>query len=213
MWETIYIGHDNLIDLQLLANGEVVGIASATRVTVAFGDTLIDSDVSPAAFDWSVGDGVIHLSFGEESIDAGAYKAVLTIYDTDNTNGVVWGDFRCYVIDTTVFATSVITKTDDYFVQTEDFGKTIRVDSALDITQTLPLVGAIDDGAKITFIKLGDGKLTIAAAVDDKFFEGSVNGTLYNDIAEEIGALVTLEYVDAIQMWASIAVSGTWVVT
>lgn len=105
----------------------------------------------------------------------------------------------------------ILTKTDDYNVQTTDFSKTIRVNSALDKTQSLPSVGDGDDGARITFIRLGVGRVTVAAADSDKFYEGADGGTIYNE--SEIGASITLEYVDVIAMWAIVAASGAWNIT
>lgn len=96
-YERIYLGHDNRIDLLLMAGDSVADIINTTRSTVEFGDTVIDSDTSPDAFDWSEGDGVLHLIMGDETIVVGSYKAVLTLYDVINTDGIVWGDFRCRV--------------------------------------------------------------------------------------------------------------------
>jgi hypothetical protein len=44
------------------------------------------------------GDGMLHLTFGEETIPTGSYKAVITIYDSVNTDGIVWDNFRCRVV-------------------------------------------------------------------------------------------------------------------
>jgi hypothetical protein len=104
-----------------------------------------------------------------------------------------------------------VTKTDVYNVQIADFGKTIRVNSAIDKTMSLPSVGATEDGARLTFIKLGAGKVTIGAADTDKFFGGSGGGTMHADV--EIGASITIEYVDAITMWTIVAANGTWTIT
>ena len=106
---------------------------------------------------------------------------------------------------------SITTKTDNYSVQITDFGKTIRVNSASDITQSLPSVAASEDGGRITFIRLGAGRVTMAAADSDKFYEGAEGGTIYNE--SEIGASITFEYVDAIAMWTIVAASGTWIIT
>ena len=106
---------------------------------------------------------------------------------------------------------SVVTKTIDYNVQIVDFGQTIRVNSAIDKTMSLPPVGASEDGGRVTFIKLGAGRVTIDAAVDDKFFGGSVGGSVYADV--EIGASITIEYVDAITMWTIVSANGTWTIT
>lgn len=92
--ETSYIGRDNAIDLQLLADGAAVDLSSVTRVILR--DVActweVDSSTSPGAFDWSAGDGVISLILGDEAITAGAYSCWLIVYDPTNTDGVVWDD-------------------------------------------------------------------------------------------------------------------------
>ena len=98
MFETIYLGHDNTMDLLLTSEGEPADITNTTVATVEFGSTAISSATSPSAFDWSVGDGVIHLAMGEETIPVGSYNVILTLYDTVNTDGIVWGTFRCRVV-------------------------------------------------------------------------------------------------------------------
>ena len=99
MYESVFLGHDNVIDLVLTADGEVVDITDTTRATAAFGSTLIDSETSMDVFDWSEGEeGLLHLTFGEESIPVGSYNVVLTLYDVINTDGVVWDNFRCRVV-------------------------------------------------------------------------------------------------------------------
>jgi hypothetical protein len=98
-YEHIFLGHDNVIDLLLTADGDIVDISNTTRATALFDSTLIDSDTSMSVFDWSEGeDGILHLTFGEESIPTGSYKVVITLYDAVHTDGIVWDDFRCRVI-------------------------------------------------------------------------------------------------------------------
>lgn len=98
MYEYIYLGHDNRVDLLLMSGDSVADITNTTRATVEFEDTVIDSDISTDAFDWSEGEGVLYLIMGDETIPVGSYKAVLTLYDVINTDGIVWGDFRCKVV-------------------------------------------------------------------------------------------------------------------
>ena len=98
-YESVHLGHDNIIDLLLTASGDIVDISNTTRATALFDSTLIDSDTSMSVFDWSEGeDGILHLTFGEESIPTGSYKVVITLYDAVNIDGIVWDDFRCRVI-------------------------------------------------------------------------------------------------------------------
>ena len=97
MTEYVYLGHDNTVDLLLKVDGVVADIVSSTRMTVEFGSTVIDSDVSASAFDWDDGSGMLYLTMGDESIPPGTYNAVLTVYDSVNTDGVVWNKFKCKV--------------------------------------------------------------------------------------------------------------------
>jgi len=97
VYETIFLGHENTIDLLFITDGEIVDITNTTRVTVAFGGTVIDSDTSSSAFNWTEGDGKMYLSFGHESIEVGSYHALVTIYDDVNDDGIIWGSFLCRV--------------------------------------------------------------------------------------------------------------------
>lgn len=100
--ETSYIGRDNAIDLQLLADGAAVDLSSVTRMILR--DVActweVDSITSPGAFDWSAGDGIISLILGDEAIASGAYSCWLIVYDPTNTDGVVWEEqMRLTVVD------------------------------------------------------------------------------------------------------------------
>lgn len=96
-YNTVYLGHDNTIDLLLKVGGVVADIVSSTKVTVEFGSTVISSATSPGAFDWDDGKGMLYLKLGGESIPVGAYDAVLTVYDAVNTDGIRWNTFKCKV--------------------------------------------------------------------------------------------------------------------
>ena len=98
VYEIVYLGHDNSIDLKLLADGVVVDITNTTRMTLAFDTTVIDSDLHSDVFDWSVGDGELNLTLGAETIATGTYYAELVVYDSVNTEGIVWGSFTVKVI-------------------------------------------------------------------------------------------------------------------
>ena len=98
LFEEIFIGHDNSVDLLLLIDGEVADLSNTLRMTLEFKETLIDSDTSPNAFDWTEGEGTLFLMMGEETIPVGSYNAVLTVYDVVNDDGIVWDSFRARVI-------------------------------------------------------------------------------------------------------------------
>ena len=94
--ETVYLGHDNGIDLQLKADGVITNLEAITRVQIKDSTCLltIDSLISPGAFDWSVGNGVLILKVGLEAVPPGTYTAYLIIYDISNPDGVVWDKFK-----------------------------------------------------------------------------------------------------------------------
>lgn len=104
------------------------------------------------------------------------------------------------------------TKTDTYSITTGDFGKSLRMNSASDKIFNLPSVGATEDGARITLIKIGAGKVTIQAADADLIHSGTAGGTMYNDIPAETYARIELEYCHATLTWNVLA-SGTWATT
>ena len=100
--ETAYIGKDNGIDLQLLADGAPLDLSSVTRMILRDAGCVweVDSTTSPGAFDWSAGNGVISLTLGDEPIAAGAYSCWLIVYDPTNTYGIVWEEqLRLTVVD------------------------------------------------------------------------------------------------------------------
>lgn len=96
--ETVWLDHDNTIDLVLTADGSAVDLSSVTKMELEIGDdTIIDSATSADAFDWSEGDGKLILALGGETITAGTYTATLIVYDATNTDGIVWDQFTLVV--------------------------------------------------------------------------------------------------------------------
>lgn len=95
--EIVYLGADNIIDLVLLEDSIAVDLSGVTKMILNFEGTAINSDTSPDAFDWSEGDGKLALALGAENIATALYDAKLTVYDAENTNGIVWGTFKVVV--------------------------------------------------------------------------------------------------------------------
>ena len=96
--EIVYDGHDNTIDLLLKADGTAQDLSEVTRMTLEVGSTTVDSDESGSAFDWAPGmTGKLILALGDEDLTAGTYRAILTVYDPSNTDGIVWGTFKLIV--------------------------------------------------------------------------------------------------------------------
>ena len=106
-----------------------------------------------------------------------------------------------------------IVKTANHTLTTDDFNKSIRMDSATDKIFTLPSVIAQDDGKQYTLSKIGAGKVTIQCVDTDTVGDSTATGTMYCDVAAETYANVTLEYVHANTNWMPISGFGTWVTT
>jgi len=115
--------------------------------------------------------------------------------------------------DQTVAKAIVSTKTDSYTVTAADFGKTLRMTSADAKIFTLPSVGSPDDGARLTFVKLGAGRVTIQAVDSDIIGDSAATGTMYADVAGEIYATLNLEYVHGSVKWVVCGAHGTWTTT
>ena len=137
---------------------------------------------------------------------------------SDN-DSLTWDDATSKWINEPVVATVanfiVTAKTDNYNVLAGDFGanKALSMNSADDKTFTLPSVAAGDIGDILTFIKLGAGKVTIATADADTIHDSAAGGTLYNDIATETYASVSIMLTGATQ-WSMINKSGIgWITT
>lgn len=104
-------------------------------------------------------------------------------------------------------------ETTDTTLTVDNLGNIVRMNSAFDRTITLPSVGSSEDGRRITVMKLGAGKVTIQAADTDKIIDSSAGGTIYDDMAAEIYAVLVLEYVHSTTTWVSISGTGSWTTT
>lgn len=95
---------------------------------------------------------------------------------------------------------------------TADFGKTITVNSGSTQTINLPSVDATNIGGWFTIVKLGAGQVTIDAPDSDLIADSSAGGTIYNNVAAETYAVITLQLVSATQ-WVIVSAHGTWTTT
>ena len=118
------------------------------------------------------------------------------------------------IADITDTTATITAKTDNYTVLTTDGG----IDSTLTMTNdnaktfTLPSVAAGNVGLQYTFVKLGPGKLTIAAADSDIIGGSGAGGTVYDDEAGETHATITIQLANATK-WVILGYHGTWVTT
>ena len=94
--ETVYLGHDNAIDLVLRDGRTAVDLSGATRVVLRDLEcvAILDSETSPTAFYWGEGGGKLTLRLGQEPVPAGTYTYHVIVYDPANTDGVVWDRIR-----------------------------------------------------------------------------------------------------------------------
>jgi hypothetical protein len=105
----------------------------------------------------------------------------------------------------------ILSKTADYNVTTSDFGKSIRFAHASTTgTMTLPSVGPTEDGARLTFIKTGNGRLVLGASDSDAIYDSTAGGTIYSD---SYYATITIEYIHAETAWVIISAVGVWTTT
>ncbi|MBW1709928.1 MAG: hypothetical protein JRG97_13320 [Deltaproteobacteria bacterium] len=93
--EIIYLGRDNSIVLVLKSGGVGVDLSGVTKITVAFGATLIES-ANPVSgiITWAqegYETGEIRLNLGDQSISQGIYNVPIVIFDVANPDGFVWG--------------------------------------------------------------------------------------------------------------------------
>jgi hypothetical protein len=99
--EVVYLGRDNTVDLQLLANDVPIDLDAVTKYELrdCLCNWTIDSTVSPTAFDASNGNGELNLNLGDEEIPAGDQSAWLILYDPAHADGIVWGKVFFSVIN------------------------------------------------------------------------------------------------------------------
>jgi len=103
--------------------------------------------------------------------------------------------------------------TTNYDISTNDFGKSLRMDSANDRIFTLSDSTSSEDGARVTCVKINSGKLTIQASGLDCIADGDPGNSIYNDKPDEDYATITLEFVAIDNKWVVIGAHGTWVTT
>jgi hypothetical protein len=97
--ETIYKNRDNVISIELRADGAAQNIASSTKITIEVGGiTLSSATATSGAFDYTTygSTGRLDLKLGNEAdiktMKSGQYRARITVYDATYTNGRVWDD-------------------------------------------------------------------------------------------------------------------------
>lgn len=96
-YEIIWLGHDNLNDLILKADGVAVDLSGVTemKIKVEDDDLIIVSGNYPGdPILWNGEEfetGEIRLSLGGQALSTARHKATLVVYDAANPNGISWG--------------------------------------------------------------------------------------------------------------------------
>ena len=92
--EYVYLGHDNYIDLILMANGSAQNLSGITKMTLTFDTTKISSaNQASDPILWNQAGyqtGEIRIFLGKQSLTPGSYEAPLIVYDASDPDGIVW---------------------------------------------------------------------------------------------------------------------------
>lgn len=100
--ETVYLGHDNSIDVLLKADGVAQDLSGVTKMTLTFGTKKVEStNQTNDPILWNKGGyqtGEVRFFLGGVSITPKTYHAPLIVYDVDNDDGIVWGYFDVVVV-------------------------------------------------------------------------------------------------------------------
>ena len=97
--ETLYIGHDNTINLLFKASSAAYSMTSVVNITATFGALKISGSSSATSgaltwsgSGWSTGEVRLTLqSLSASSIpNTGVYNVPFIVYDAGHTSGIVW---------------------------------------------------------------------------------------------------------------------------
>ena len=105
MSEIVYINRDNDFSFDVYKNGteaiDGTAITKTALILKSYDESYsltIDSDSNPTMFSWS--NNTVTISVGTHpSLVKGEYVGRLVLYDSNNTNGIVWGDPFVVVVD------------------------------------------------------------------------------------------------------------------
>lgn len=214
MAQDTIVGTDTVKDALLTkANNDVSELFAAVAALVAGSGVLVSAnDTTIGYLNGKLVAGVnITLTEGSDGADETLTIAVEDGSLVAGTNITLTAGVGTMTISSE--GLDVLTKTDDYVITTTDLGKSLRMNSVADKTFTLPSVGTDQDGFRLTIMKINSGKVTIDAVDSDKIADSGASGTIYDDVAAEIYATITLEYVHATTTWVIVSGHGTWVTT
>lgn len=93
-----------------------------------------------------------------------------------------------------------------------DIGKILTMNNGATKVFNLPVIVSGNIGTQITFIKKGAGQVTIQANTGQTIDDGASDGTVYNNVASELTATITLLAISTTQ-WVIVGFNGTWTIT
>ena len=93
---TIYNGRDNTLKLQLTSDDVVINHAALTRVQMKVGTLLLDSAVTPSLF--MIASDSVEIKLGQAGLVDGWYSGVLIAFDSQHTNGLVFGQYSITLV-------------------------------------------------------------------------------------------------------------------
>lgn len=211
-------GQDLVNAVSNILIGTSAGIVLTGNDNICIGDTSGEKNIT--------GTNCIFLGNSSGLDETGSHKLFIDSLDRTSealgrTNALIYGIFNLAPASQELHFNAKVqahgkiplTKTDNYTITVNDFGKSLRMNSAADKTFTFPSVGATDDGTRITISKLGAGKVTLQMVDTDYIHDSSATGTIYNSTAGETYATITAEYCHTTTTWNLISSVGTWVTT
>ena len=108
---------------------------------------------------------------------------------------------------------TVENKTNDYIIQTEDFGiKILTMNNAAAKTFTMPTLTASEIGKSMTIVKIGTGKVTLALVDLQVIADSGIQGTIYNEQADETYATLVFMVLSTSKL-VIVGAHGTWTTT
>ena len=95
----VYNGAGNTVELQLAESGKPLNLGMVDRITLRLGtsSSVIDSAITPQAFDWSTDSGKLVLRLGDLGLAPGRYTVRMVVYSGGNSEGIIWGGFPMIV--------------------------------------------------------------------------------------------------------------------
>lgn len=193
---------------------------NATGGTAEYADSATSGHED--VFDWSTlaATGYMLIDPGSLDFTAGRDTEVeLVVYDSTYTSGRVVTtldlqitedaeDTPAPITPASHYSLPPLTVTDDYQVVTNDlYRPSIRVNSAVLKTLTMPAMTATYDGASLSFVIIGDGDVKLLR----NGTQTMVNETHLSITGNQKYSSIRLEYVHAITSWVVRESVGSWV--